>query len=245
MRSLLSALIGRVRVPDPITAHQPQSKDSDRRFPYSWNPKYPARIGVMPREGESRDVRWFDVQPCYVFHPMNAYDHGGTIVLDVVRHPKVFDTSHLGPNGNPPTLDRWTVDLADGKVRESRWDERGQEFPRVDERLVGKPYRYGYAPAVGGRGGGRSSLLKHDFVAGRTDSRSFGADKALGEFVFHPASPDAAEDDGVLMGYAYDRTTDRSELTILDAQTLQHMASVKLPHRVPAGFHGNSMPSAN
>ena len=103
----------------------------------------------MPREGGNADVRWFDVEPCYVFHPMNAYDDGDTIVLDVVRHPKMFDNEHLGPNEGPPTLDRWTVDLADGKVRESRFDDRGQEFPRVDERLVGKRHRYGYAPAVG------------------------------------------------------------------------------------------------
>ena len=87
-------------------------------------------------------------------------------------------------------------------------------------------------------------LLKHDLVGGKTASRSFGADKALGEFVFHPSSPDAAEDDGVLMGYVYDRTADRSELTILDAQTLQDVASIKLPHRVPAGFHGNWIPTS-
>ena len=36
------------------------------------------------------------------------------------------------------------------------------------------------------------ALLKHDFVAGSTESRSFGSGKALGEFVFHPASPGAA-----------------------------------------------------
>jgi len=146
-RLLLSALIGRVRIPDPIAARQPGSKDSDRRLPYSWNPKYPARVGVMPRDGGNADVRWYDVEPCYVFHPMNAYDDGDTIVLDVVRHPKMFDRDHRGPNEGPPTLDRWTVDLADGKVRESRFDDRGQEFPRVDERLVGKRHRYGYAPA--------------------------------------------------------------------------------------------------
>jgi carotenoid cleavage oxygenase len=72
----------------------------------------------MPRDGDNSDVRWFDVEPCYVFHPMNAYEDGDTIVLD-----------------------RWTVDLADGKVRESRIDDRGQEFPRVDQRLVGKRHR--------------------------------------------------------------------------------------------------------
>jgi carotenoid cleavage dioxygenase len=244
-RLMLSALIGRVRIPDPIAARRPIRKDADRRFPYSWNPNYPARIGVMPREGGNDDVRWFDVEPCYVFHPMNAYDDGDTIVLDVVRHPKMFDTDHLGPNEGPPTLDRWTVDLADGKVRESRVDDRGQEFPRVDERLVGKRHRYGYAPAVGEGAAGEDTLLKHDFVGGHTTSREFGSGKAVGEFVFHPTSSDAAEDDGVLMGYVYDRTTDRSALAILDAHTLDDVASIQLPHRVPAGFHGNWVPTAN
>ncbi|MDZ4265976.1 MAG: carotenoid oxygenase family protein, partial [Mycobacterium sp.] len=123
-RLLLSALIGRVRIPDPIAARRPTGKAADRRFPYSWNPRYPARVGVMPRGGTNADLRWFDVEPCYVFHPMNAYDSGDAIVLDVVRHPKMFDTDHLGPNDGPPTLERWTVDLADGKVRESRIDDR-------------------------------------------------------------------------------------------------------------------------
>ncbi|KUI11417.1 carotenoid oxygenase [Mycobacterium sp. GA-1285] len=241
-RLVLSSLIGRVRVPDPITARQPRGDTTDRRFPYSWNPRYPARVGVMPRDGTNADVRWFDVEPCYVFHPMNAYDDEGTIVLDVVRHPKMFDTNHLGPDEGPPTLDRWTVDLADGKVRESRIDDRGQEFPRVDERRVGKRHRYGYAPCVGQAEGG-DVLLKHDFVGGASESRSFSDGKVLGEFVFEPSSADAAEDDGVLMGYVYDRRTDRSELALLDAQTLEDVAIIKLPHRVPAGFHGNWVPA--
>ncbi|WP_193046652.1 carotenoid oxygenase family protein [Mycolicibacterium baixiangningiae] len=243
-RLLLSAVIGRVRVPDPISARQPTvTAASDRRFPYSWNPRYPARVGVMPRDGGSADVRWFDVEPCYVFHPMNAYEDGDTIVLDVIRHPKVFATDHLGPNEGPPTLDRWTVDLADGKVREARIDDRAQEFPRVDERLVGKRSRYGYAPAVGDRATGSDVLIKHDLAVGETLTRSFGEGKALGEFIFHPSSPDAAEDDGVLMGYVYDRTVGRSALAILDAQTLEDVATIGLPHRVPAGFHGNWIPA--
>ena len=244
-RLMLSALVGRVRIPDPIAALQPRAKGSDRRLPYSWNPKYPARIGVMPREGGNADVRWFDVEPCYVFHPMNAYDEEDTVVLDVVRHPKMFDNERLAPNEGASTLDRWTVDLADGKVRESRFDDRRQEFPRVNERLVGKRHRYGYAPAFGDGMTGTGDLLKHDFVGGSTQTRSFGVAKALGEFVFHPSSDGSAEDDGVLMGYVHDRATNRSELAILDAQTLQNVASIKLPHRVPSGFHGNWVSSAD
>ncbi|CAN3130332.1 carotenoid oxygenase family protein [Mycobacterium sp. smrl_JER01] len=242
-RLVLSALIGRIRIPDPIAARRPGRDSAGSAFPYSWNPRYPARVGVMPREGGNRDVRWFEVEPCYVFHPMNAFDDGDTVVLDVVRHEKMFATDRLGPNEGPPTLDRWTVDLADAKVRETRIDDRGQEFPRVDERVVGRRHRYGYAPAVTGGGSCADTLLKHDFVGQGSGARSFGAGKTLGEFVFHPRTADAAEDDGVLMGYVYDRATDRSELAILDAGTLDDVAAIKLPHRVPAGFHGNWVPA--
>jgi carotenoid cleavage oxygenase len=144
-RLVLSALIGRVRVPDPITAMVGKRIRGNPNMPYSWDPAYPARIGVLPRQGGADDIRWFDLESCYVFHPLNAYDEDDTIVLDVVRHPKVFDTQGDSPHEGPTTLDRWTVDLADGKVHETRLDDHPQEFPRIDERLLGRPYRYGYA----------------------------------------------------------------------------------------------------
>ena len=61
--------------------------------------------------------------------------------------------------------------------------------------------------------------------------------------MFEPNAAEGGEDDGVLMGYVYDRATDSSELVILDAQTLDDVAAIKLPHRVPAGFHGNWVPA--
>ncbi|MBS9532574.1 carotenoid oxygenase family protein [Mycobacterium sp. M1] len=241
-RLILNALIGRVRIPDPITARLPAGNSAERRMPYRWNPKYPARVGVMPRKGGNGDVRWFEVEPCYVFHPMNAYDEGDAIVLDVVRHPKMFDTDFNGPNEGTPTLDRWVIDLADGKVRESRFDDHGQEFPRIDERRLGKRHRFGYSVGIDGAAPD-STLFKHDLIGGTTAMRSFGVGKQLGEFVFQNAPGGAGEDDGVLMGFVYDAATDRSELAILDAQTMDDVAAIKLPHRVPAGFHGNWVPA--
>ena len=64
-----------------------------------------------------------------------------------------------------------------------------------------------------------------------------------GEFVFVPSAADAAEDDGVAMGFVYHRSTDRSDLVLLDGQTLETVATVHLPVRVPHGFHGNWVPS--
>jgi carotenoid cleavage dioxygenase len=244
-RLVLSALIGRVRVPDPIMAMAGKGMRGNAHMPYRWDPRYPARVGVMPRFGGAGDVRWFDVEPCYVFHPLNAYDDGDSVVLDVVRHPKMFDTDFHGPNEGPTTLDRWTVDLADGKVRETRLDDHPQEFPRIDDRLVGRPHRYGYAMQTSSTGGtAGDSVLKHDLARGQTTARRLGTHQRIGEFIFVPNTPQAPEDDGVLMGFVYDVTTDRSDLTILDAATLETIAAIHLPDRVPYGFHGNWAPTA-
>jgi carotenoid cleavage dioxygenase len=213
-------------------------------LPYKWDDEYPARVGLLPRDGEAEDVKWFDVEPCYVFHPMNAYDDGDRVVIDVVRHPKMFATDMHGPNEGLPSLDRWTVDIPAGKVLEERLDDQGQEFPRVDERLVGRRHRYGYAVAAGlDRDGdidfGGNALLRHDMVSGETESHAFGPRRGAGEFVMVPSSPGAAEDDGVLMGFVYDGNRDASDLVMLEAATLDTVAEVHLPVRVPYGFHGN------
>ncbi|WP_306364898.1 carotenoid oxygenase family protein [Nocardia sp. CC227C] len=240
---LLSALIGRVRVPDPVTAMIGARMRPNDRLPARWNPAHPARVGLLPRESGPETIRWFDVAPCYVFHPLNAYEDGDTVVLDVVRHPRMFVTDRNGPDEGATTLDRWVVDTAAGTVRESRLDDRSQEFPRIDERLVGRRHRYGYTMAATGGGAPAGALYKHDLERGTTIVKELGKGRQGSEFVFVPTAPDADEDDGVLMGYSYDAASDRSSLLILDARTMETAATVALPARVPNGFHGNWLPT--
>jgi len=242
VRLVLSALIGRVRVPDPIATAMTGSAGSNANLPYAWDDRYPARVGLLPREGTAADVRWFDVEPGYVYHAVNAYDSGDSVVLDVVRHDRTFDTDPHGPTEGPPTLDQWTVDLTTGKVTQSRVDDRPQEFPRVDERLTGRRHRYGYSVAFN-RDGLSDTLLKHDYRTGAVTNRRFKHGASIGEFVFHPRTPDAPEDDGVLMGFVHNPRTDSTDLTLLDAATLDRVAAVHLPVRVPEGFHGNWAPT--
>jgi carotenoid cleavage dioxygenase-like enzyme len=213
-------------------------------LPYRWNPGYGARVGLIPREGAAEDVRWFEVEPCYVFHPLNAYDTpDGKVVVDLVRWPKMFDEVVLGPAEGPTRLERWTIDPAAGKVLEETLDDRSLEFPRHDERLLGRQHRFGYAASVVppfDHGAG----LKHDLVAGTTQVHDFGPGRDGGELVFVPRSDDAAEDDGWLLTLVYDHAEDRSDLVILAAQdfTGEPVATVQLPQRVPFGFHGNWVP---
>ena len=222
-----------------------QGSPPDVGLPYRWAPERRARVGVMPRQGTAADIRWFEVRPCYVFHPLNAYDDGDTVVLDVVRHPSVFASgAHLLPGTR--SLDRWTVDLVGDGVTEERLDDTSQEFPRVDERRVGRRHRYGFAVGYAPGSAGLAepdAILKHDTVTRTTQAVSFGSGREPGEFVFVPTGPDAAEDDGVAMGFVYDRASDRSDLVLLDAQTLETVASVHIPARVPHGFHGNWVPT--
>ena len=214
-------------------------------MPYKWSHSHPTRVGLLPRDGGAEDIVWSSVEPCFVFHSLNAYeDTSGRVVLDVVRHPKLFDVGALGSEEGVPTLDRWLVDPAGGAVKESRLCERPQEFPRIDERCTSKAHRYGYCGTAGGEGlfGG---ILKHDLERGETLHRD-DPGHLYQEAVFVPRSPDADEDDGYVMAYGHDVERDAGEVVVLHAQDFlgEAVARVELPVRVPFGFHGNWVPDA-
>jgi carotenoid cleavage dioxygenase len=219
------------------------------RFPYRWDDGYGARIGLLPKAGQADEVQWFEVEPCYVFHPLNAHDDGDDVVLDVVRHPRMFDRNRLGPDEGPPTLWRWTIDRAAGKVREEQLDDRAIEFPRVDERLVGRPHRYGWATGLTVSDDAvdfeANAMVRYDGATGATEVVEWGPGRTGGEVVFVPRGADSAEDDGWYLSLVHDRSTDRSELVVLDAAAPAEgpIARVHLPARVPLGFHGNWVPT--
>jgi carotenoid cleavage dioxygenase-like enzyme len=224
-----------------------------RQMPYVWNPAHQARVGLLRRDGSSEDVRWMEIEPCFVFHTLNAYDDTGRVVIDVCRYDGAYDVSTMSGLG-PLTLDRWTVDPDAGKVSQQRLDDRPQEYPRVDDRVVARPHRFGYSAdigeaaratlsPVGGFGSGElaNALLKHDLVAGSTASHEFGVGATVGEAIFAPVSPDSAEDDGYVMAYVHNPERNAADLVILAAQDFagDPVARVHLPARIPLGFHGN------
>ncbi|MFI1102749.1 carotenoid oxygenase family protein [Streptomyces melanogenes] len=229
--------------------------------PYVWNDRHPARVGVLPRAGGS--VRWFEMDPVFYSHTMNAYDDGDSVVVDVTTFPAPFLVAGKGSDGptalGTASLDRWTVDLAHGRVRTRRLDDRPQEFPRVNEALVSRRHRYGYTAAAAemstayltadGVPPDRSfgnALIKHDFLRGTSQLHRLPRGAAVGEAVFVPAhgpdpAPGAAEDDGYTLAYVHDPERGAADLLILAAQdfTGRPVARIHLPGRVPLGFHGS------
>jgi carotenoid cleavage dioxygenase len=214
------------------------------RMPYRWSDDYGARVGLMPHGGTNADVRWFEVAPCYVFHPLNAFDDGESVAVDVARYPELW---RQGASGfTQASLHRWRLDRARGSVTEQALDDRAVEFPRCDERRTGRPHRYGYAVYTedDAREDARSALVKYDLRTGGAVVHAFGSGRMPSEGVFVPASPDAGEDHGWVMAYVYDAARDGSDLVIVDAAdfTGKPVATIRLPQRVPFGFHGTFIP---
>jgi carotenoid cleavage dioxygenase-like enzyme len=224
------------------------------QLPYTCNPSHQARVGLLPREGTTREPRWFEVDPCWVFHTLNAYDDDdGRVVVDLCRYEAGYDMSALAGQG-VLTLDRWTVDPAAGTVSRQFLDDRPQEFPRVDERVVSRPHRYGYSAVIGEASRDTvhpsgtfrddafaDALLKHDLATGTVEAHRFARGAAVGEAVFAPSANDAAEDDGYLMAFVHDPEPGAADLVILSAQDFagEPVARVHLPGRIPLGFHGS------
>ncbi|MFZ1989877.1 MAG: carotenoid oxygenase family protein [Alphaproteobacteria bacterium] len=211
------------------------------RFPYRWNPSHPARIGLLPREGEAADIIWCPVDPCFIFHAVNAYDApDGRVILDVPVHESMFAESKVGPDSKHGTLERWTINPLTRNVQRRVIDPMPQDFPRPDERRFGLPYRYAYTMALTGPFLG-NALFKHNMESGARQAHDFGPNRYPCEFMFVPAHADAEEDEGWLMGFVIDATAQTTDLAILNARDFEGepLASIHIPHIVPPGFHGN------
>ena len=223
-------------------------------MPYRWDEGYGARLGVLRRDEPYGAVRWFAVDPCYVFHSLNAYDDGDRVVVHVMRYPELW---RPGGERQRATLWRWTLDLVTGQVTEEQRDDRPGEFPRVDDRLVGLDSRFGHVTASrgpigdGSGGGGEDesvtrkggALHRYDLRTGMVSTHEFGAGRIPAEASFAPADDDPGGP-GWLLTYVYDAATDRSDLVVLDADDLEAdpVATIHLPGRVPFGFHGSWLP---
>ena len=124
------------------------------------------------------------------------------------------------PDSGLARLHRWTLDPATGTVEEATLDDRGIEFPTIDDARVGRDARYRYAIAGGGLDG--AAIVKFDIAAGVVAEHPLGPDVVAGEAVFVASES-------------------RSKLLVLDATDVggAPVAAVTLPRRVPAGFHGS------
>jgi carotenoid cleavage dioxygenase len=225
----------------PVVFRLDIARNSPRDLPFRWSDRYGARLGVLRRDDPHSPIRWFSIDPCYVFHVLNAFDKttddGKVIVLQAARYPELWRD---GAPGFDAVMWSWTINLTRDTVTQQQIDERAIEFPRMDDRRAGMPARYGLTVGTG-------KLVRYDLERGTAEEHSFGTATepgGPGEAVFAPADSRSGELSGWYLSYVYDPVRDGSDLVIIDASDFQGkpVARVQLPHRVPYGFHGNWIP---
>ncbi|KAI5073067.1 hypothetical protein GOP47_0011080 [Adiantum capillus-veneris] len=220
----------------------------------------PARIGVLPRYAKNEStIKWFELPTCYAFHNVNAWEEEDEVVLYTCRLPEVDLEMAAGPvKENYKTfqneLYEMRFNMKTGKASQRQLSLSAVDFPRVNEKYTGRKQQYAYCSMLEDSTKVKG-LVKFDLwaepafegksnieVGGNVEGMIiFGQGRYGSEAIFVPRSPgeDEMEDDGYLICFVHDEGSGKSEVRIYDAKTMvpQPVGVVKLPCRVPYGFH--------
>nr|POF22970.1 putative carotenoid cleavage dioxygenase 4, chloroplastic [Quercus suber] len=219
--------------------------------PVGSDPSKVSRIGVIPRYAKDEsEMKWFDVPGFNIIHAINAWDEEDVNAIEMVA-PNILSVEHTLERMElvHALVEKVRIDLNTGIVKRYPISARNLDFAVINQAYVGKKNKYVYA-AVGDPMPKISGVVKLDLSKGdhREDcivaSRMYGEGCYGGEpfFVAREAvdNLDAKEDDGYVVSYVHDENTGESRFLVMDAKSpnLDLVATVKLPRRVPYGFHG-------
>lgn len=214
------------------------------------DPKLPTRFGVLPRRGDGRAVRWFEFDPCYIYHVVNAWEDGDEIVLFCCKY--VDNGRPLDPEYGPyapmvnvlalrAVLTEWRMNLKTGAKKERQVDDAISEFPVINLAYTGRKNRYSYHVAIPDLPTQLfDGLYKYDLSTGKRTKHCFAPNYFGTEPAFAPRDGAKSEDDGYLVTFVANADTGASEALIIDAQDFAGppLARIHIPQRVPLGFHG-------
>jgi carotenoid cleavage dioxygenase-like enzyme len=214
----------------------------------------PARFGVAPRNGRGDAIKWFEAEPCYIYHVANAWEEGDEVVMHACK---------MIPNGRKPNAAfgpyapmaavlalhavpvEWRMNVRTGAIRSRQLDDRLGEFPVINNRFTGRRSRYSYNVSIPDA----ETLLfdgihKYDLGSGARQTYRYEAGVFGSEPAFAQRIGGKDEDDGYLVVFTIDENDGNSEVQILDAKDIAAgpIGRVRLPCRVPAGFHATWAP---
>jgi len=212
----------------------------------------PTRFAIIPRHGQPEDIKWFEADPTYVLHWMNAYEEGDEIVLDgyFQEEPQPQPLEHMHPelgqmmafldeHSFRPKLHRWRFNLKTGETKEGHLDDRILEFGSFNQDIGGTKGRYLYSTTTKPGWFLFDGVVKHDFETGKSQSVSFGDNRFGSEAPFAPRQNAQDEDDGYLVSFITDMNENRSECVLIDAKNIEDgpVCRIILPHRISSGTH--------
>lgn len=229
---------------------------------YWWRPEHGNHIAVFRRDGAG-DVRWFQTDPSYAFHVINAFERGDDIIIDLMNAPefpmwwprpeqlKKLRSGEMTRDDFVAQLCRWTLnpDKPDAGIAWEVLHPWEAEMPRMDDRFAMQDYRYAVygvddpnhpiAHGLAEMGVNHNAIGWWDHKTRTLQSWYTGEDSSVGEPVFTPRTPDADEGDGYILAVVQRLKARTSELVILDSRnvTAGPVATIFAPHRLKCGIH--------
>jgi carotenoid cleavage dioxygenase-like enzyme len=211
-----------------------------------------SRFGIIPRHGAAQDIRWFEADPTYILHFLNAYEEGDEIVMDgyfqedpcprpLADAPGGYGhlMGFLDEQSFRPKLHRWRFNLKTSETREGHLDERVLEFGTFNQRHAGKAYRYAYSSTTKPGWFLFNGFVKHDLLTGESWSLALAEGRYASEAPFAPRIGAKDEDDGYLVSFITDENRGASECVLVDCKRFSDgpVVRIALPHKLSSGTH--------
>jgi carotenoid cleavage dioxygenase len=222
-----------------------------------WEPEKGSYIGIMPRGGSVKQLRWFHVEPRAAFHYLNAHSDGNRVHIDfapgkVVAFPFIQEASgiHVPPDKmGGRGLVRWTFDLAKpGDGYEENPIGPGGDMPCVARKDAMRDYEIGYyqtyfpqngPPHIAGPvGAGFNTIARIAVKSGKLATYAPGAHATVQEHVHIPSKQPGHEGYLIFAVDLHDRMG--SEVQILEAGRIENgpIARIAMPFRLRNQVHG-------
>lgn len=208
---------------------------------FVWQPERGTRFLVIERSS-GKIISEMITEPFFSFHHANAYEieNGREMIIDIAAYPDISLMPDTFPQAsamvNKPDwlgrLMRYHLSLNKNEIRSEVLLEKQVEYPRIDDKLDGKKYRYLYMTVSDNTG-----LIKFDLFT-KQFKTWFQANCYVVEPIFIPSPNAKSEDDGVILSMIYDEEKKDSFLLVLDGQSFDEIARAELPWQIPGSFHG-------
>ncbi|AES95418.1 putative oxidoreductase [Medicago truncatula] len=210
--------------------------------PVRSDPSKVPRIGILPRYADNESkMKWFDVPGLNIMHLINAWDEEDGKTVTIVA-PNILCVEHMMERLEliHEMIEKVRINVETGIVTRQPLSARNLDLAVINNEFLGKKHRFIYA-AIGNPMPKFSGVVKIDVLKGEeVGCRLYGEDCYGGEPFFVAREDGEEEDDGYLVSYVHDEKKGESRFLVMDAKSpeFEIVAEVKLPRRVPYGFHG-------
>ena len=217
-------------------------------------PELQSRFGIIDRMASGDTIKWFEAEPCYIYHIVNSWEEGNEVVLDVCRMSTPVPSREVRQKLSGPyatmlawlKLDacyhRYRFNLETGETKEERKEDLLSEFPIINNRYGGLPSRYSYHVTLADTDVILfDALIKMDSLTGTSQKFTFPEGCFGSEMQFAPKHNSNAEDDGYLISFVTNMNSMKGEIQIFSAEDLSKgpLCRLIVPQQIPPGFHSS------